>query len=153
MRNCTDTFDDKGITMKVAIGGDHAGFELKKRLKECFDWEWVDVGSTSTESCDYPDFAHALCNAVESGEAEWGILICGSANGMAMAANKHAFIRCAICWNEELANLAKAHNNANVLALPARFITMELAVNIVKSFASSPFEGGRHQRRVEKIAC
>lgn len=142
--------------MTIAIAADHAGFELKKVIIQQLETKEIqckDFGTNSSESVDYPDVAHPLASAVERGEFSLGILICGSANGVAMAANKHAGIRAAICWNEELAELARLHNNANVLCLPARFISVEMALEIVQKFLSAKFEGGRHQRRVEKISC
>lgn len=144
------------MNQKIAIGSDHAGFEMKEQVKSLLQkkaFEVTDFGTHSTESADYPDFAHPVANAVEKGESELGILICGSANGVAMAANKHQEIRAAICWNEELASLARQHNNANVLCLPARFIEMETAEKIVDQFLTVEFEGGRHERRVSKISC
>lgn len=141
---------------KIAIGSDHAGFEMKEKVKVILQNQGLkvnDYGTHSIESVDYPDFAHPVANAVEKGEYELGVLICGSANGVAMAANKHHGIRAAICWNEELATLARQHNNANILCLPARFITMELAEKIVEGFFRAHFEGGRHERRVDKISC
>lgn len=140
---------------KIAIGGDHAGFDLKVLIKEhlaAADCTVQDFGPDSTESCDYPDFAHPLALSVESGENELGILICGSANGVCMTANKHQDVRAAIAWNRELAELARGHNNANVLCLPARFISAEEAKQIVDGFLSAEFEGGRHGRRVDKIS-
>lgn len=140
--------------MKIAIGSDHAGYDLKayiiKSLKNN-DLDFEDFGTHSSESVDYPDYAHAVANAVESGQYKLGIVICGSANGVCMAANKHAGIRCAISWNTEVAALARQHNDANVIALPARFLDKDEAREIVLSFLSAEFEGGRHQRRVEKI--
>ncbi|HRK54840.1 MAG TPA: ribose 5-phosphate isomerase B [Cyclobacteriaceae bacterium] len=144
------------MKQKIAIGSDHAGYEMKEEIKGLLQnqgLEITDFGANSTESADYPDFAHPVANAVEKGENEFGILICGSANGVAMTANKHQGIRAAICWNEELASLARQHNNANVLCLPARFIKMELAEKIVDQFLKVSFEGGRHERRVNKISC
>lgn len=141
---------------KIALGSDHAGFELKEKVKVFLQnrgFEINDYGTHSTESADYPDFAHPLAAAVEKGEYPLGVLICGSGNGVAMAANKHQGIRAAICWNEELATLARQHNDANVLCLPARFINPALAEKIVDQFFNSSFEGGRHQRRVDKISC
>ena len=141
---------------KIAIGGDHAGFNFKQSLIEWLKghgYEATDFGTYSSESADYPDFAHAVAEAVEKKEAELGILICGSANGVAMTANKHQGVRAAICWNEELAALARNHNNANVLCLPARFIPYELSEQIVDRFLRETFEGGRHDRRVGKISC
>lgn len=141
---------------KIAIGGDHAGFEYKDKLipvLEELGYEVKDFGTYSSDSVDYPDFAHPVAEAVESNEYDKGILICGSANGVAITANKHQGIRAAICWNEELAALARQHNNANILCLPARFISPEEAEKITKIYLSTDFEGGRHSRRVGKISC
>lgn len=141
---------------KIAIGGDHAGYEYKSKLigwLEAQGHEVKDFGTYSADSVDYPDFAHPVASAVEKNEYDQGILICGSANGVAMAANKHQGIRAAICWNEELAELARQHNNANVLCLPSRFMAYDLAEKTAGAFLSSSFEGGRHERRVEKISC
>lgn len=140
--------------MKLAIGCDHAGFELKEFLKSNFkEIEWLDKGCYSTDSVDYPDFAHAVATSIEGGETTMGILICGSGNGIAIAANKHAGIRAAIAWKPELASLARQHNDANILSLPARFISEQEAIEIVKAFLEASFEGGRHQTRVDKISC
>ena len=140
--------------IKIAIGGDHAGFEYKSMLTELLkEYTIQDFGTYSADSVDYPDFAHPVANAVETGEFTMGILICGSANGVAMTANKHQGIRAAICWNEELAVLAKTHNNANILCIPARFVSQDLAKKISLKFISSEFEGGRHANRVDKISC
>lgn len=139
---------------KVALCSDHAGFELKAIIMgylESKGVEFVDFGTFSADSCDYADFAHPAAEAVEKGECYPCIAMCGSGNGIAITLNKHQGIRAALCWNEELAALARQHNNANVLVLPARFIPAELALNIVDVFVSTPFEGGRHQRRIEKI--
>ena len=144
------------MSTKIAIGGDHAGYEYKQLLVRKLEKEGVsvkDFGPFSPESVDYPDFVHPVATAVENGQSEFGILICGSGNGVAITANKHQGIRAAICWQEELAALARQHNNANVLCLPARFIDFSLAEKIVDTFFSSDFEGGRHARRVAKIAC
>ncbi len=141
---------------KIAIGGDHAGFEYKGKLVEkltSLGYEVKDFGPYSSASVDYPDFVHPLSSAIEKGEFELGIVICGSGNGVAITANKHQGIRASLCWNEELAALARQHNNANVLALPARFISYELAEKLAEIFLTTPFEGGRHQNRVNKIAC
>lgn len=142
--------------MKIAIGSDHAGFELKSKIKTLLiskNIEVEDFGAFSTDSVDYPDFAHPTATAVESGSANMGILLCGSGNGIAMTANKHQNIRAAICWTTELAELARQHNNANILVLPARFVSEDLGLEIVDSFLNAEFEGGRHERRVQKIAC
>lgn len=140
----------------IGIACDHAGFQMKEELKVFLGelgYQVKDFGTHSEESMDYPDVAHPLALAVESGECEFGIALCGSGNGISMTLNKHQQIRAALCWNTELAALAKQHNNANILSLPARFISVELAKEIVKSYINATFEGGRHQRRVEKIAC
>ena len=140
---------------KIAIGGDHAGFDLKvivKKHLESADVTVQDFGPNDADSCDYPDFAHPLADSVEKGDNELGILICGSANGVSMTANKHQGVRAAIAWNKELAELARGHNNANVLCLPARYITVDEAKNIVDGFLTAEFEGGRHGRRVDKIS-
>ncbi|MBS7333982.1 ribose 5-phosphate isomerase B [Faecalibacter bovis] len=142
--------------MKIVIGSDHAGYEYKAKLVafltgKGFDIE--DVGPFSTESVDYPDFAHAVATKVEEGNAEFGILLCGSAQGVTMTANKHQKVRAALCWMTDIAALARQHNNANVLTLPARFIAYEYAEQIVDTFLSTDFEGGRHEARVNKIAC
>ena len=140
--------------MKLSIGCDHAGFQLKEFLKLNFkEIEWLDKGCYSLDSVDYPDFAHAVATSIEGGETSMGILICGSGNGISMAANKHAGIRAAIAWKPELATLARQHNDANILSLPARFISEHEAIEIVKAFLESSFEGGRHQKRVDKISC
>lgn len=144
------------MVKKIAIGGDHAGFEYKGRLiqkLEASGYEVKDFGPFSDASVDYPDFVHPLSLAVEKGEFELGIVICGSGNGVAITANKHQGIRAALCWNEELAALARQHNNANVLAIPARFVTYELVEKMTETFLTTEFEGGRHQNRVSKIAC
>lgn len=141
---------------KIAIGADHAGFEYKELLKKWLEqkgYEIKDFGTDSAEPADYPDFAHAVAWAVESNAFTRGLLICGGANGVAMTANKHQHIRAAICWTEELAAIARQHNNANVLCLPARFISATLAQKILDQFLHTSFEGGRHERRVNKISC
>lgn len=140
--------------MNVAIGGDHAGYQLKEALKEMLNemgHNVDDFGPENEESCDYPDIAHPLAESIVEGKNELGIAICGSANGINMTLNKHAGIRSAIAWNEELASLARQHNDANILALPARFIDLETAKACVKAHLTTAFEGGRHQRRVSKI--
>lgn len=140
--------------LKIAIGGDHAGFALKQELLEIFNVaEIKDFGTYSADSVDYPDFAHPVADAVESGEYDLGILICGSANGVAITANKHQGIRAAICWNTELAALARGHNNANILCIPARFVSVDEAKMITETFLATDFEGGRHANRVGKIGC
>lgn len=142
--------------MQLGIASDHAGFEMKEALKQylaSLGYEVKDFGTYSPESMDYPDVAHPLARSVENGEVGLGIAMCGSGNGISMTLNKHQGIRAALCWNEELAALARQHNDANVLSLPARFISVDQAKGIVKKFLESSFEGGRHQRRVEKIPC
>lgn len=141
--------------LKIAIGSDHAGFEYKQALAELLNQthETKDLGTYSADSVDYPDFAHPVANAVESGEVDMGILVCGSANGVAITANKHQGIRAAICWQEELAVLARSHNNANVVCIPQRFITLDEAKKIVQAFLTTDFEGGRHANRVGKMSC
>lgn len=138
----------------IAICSDHAGYELKSIIEgylEANNREFEDFGTSSADSCDYPDFAHPCAVAVESGRCYPGIAMCGSGNGIAMTLNKHQGIRAALCWNTELAELARKHNDANVLVLPARFIAPEVALAIVEAFLDTPFEGGRHQRRIDKI--
>jgi ribose 5-phosphate isomerase B len=140
----------------VAIGADHAGFQYKERITSLLKIKnipYKDYGTYSADSADYPDFAHPVSNAVENGEAACGILVCGSGNGVATTANKHQGIRAALCWLVELARLARQHNNANVLCLPQRFVEADDALEMVSVFLSTAFEGGRHERRVEKIAC
>jgi len=139
---------------KIAIAGDHAGYELKEYLKQQLseEYEVQDFGTHSLDSVDYPDFVHPAATSVEEGVNTLGILVCGSGQGVQMTANKHQGIRCALCWMPELAELARQHNNANMVALPARFIAKELALDIVKKFLTTEFEGGRHQNRVNKIA-
>jgi ribose 5-phosphate isomerase B len=139
---------------KIAIGCDHAGYKMKEDIVAHLrskNIEIMDMGAFSEESVDYPDFAHLVAKAVTGRDVEFGILLCGSGNGISMAANKHAGIRAALCWTPEIATLARMHNNANVLSLPARFITENTAIETVDAFLETPFEGGRHERRVEKI--
>ena len=139
--------------LNIAIGADHAGFEYKQLILDFLkDNQVKDFGTYNSDSVDYPDFAHPVASAVENGEYDFGILICGSANGVAITANKHAGIRAAICWTEELAELARKHNNANVLCIPARFISPELAKSITLKFLNAEFEAGRHAGRVDKIS-
>jgi ribose 5-phosphate isomerase B len=140
--------------LRIAIGSDHAGFTYKQALLAWLPQAVVkDFGTHSADSTDYPDFAHPVASAVESGEFDFGILVCGSANGVAVTANKHAGIRAAICWQPELASLARRHNNANIVCIPERFISLEDAKAIVEIFLSTAFEGGRHATRVGKMAC
>jgi len=141
-------------TLKIAIGSDHAGFEYKELLKSYLaEYEVKDFGTHSLDSVDYPDFAHPVASAVENQEFTFGILVCGSANGVAITANKHQKIRAAICWLNEIAALARQHNNANVLCIPARFVSEDLAREMTTTFINTPFEGGRHGNRVDKISC
>ena len=140
--------------MKIAIGSDHAGFADKEKIKLQLDElrvEYEDVGTTSTDSVDYPIYAKKVAEKVSTGKAEYGILVCGSGNGMQIAANKIHGVRAALAWNEETARLARQHNDANVLSVPARMISPEEVKNVVKSFLDAEFEGGRHDRRVDEI--
>ncbi len=140
----------------IGMASDHAGYEMKEALKPMLSemgYEIKDFGAHSTESMDYPDTAHPLAEAVEAGQVCFGIAICGSGNGISMTLNKHQGVRAALCWEPELGALAKKHNNANVLSLPGRFISIDTAKEIVKAYMAAEFEGGRHQRRVEKIPC
>ena len=138
----------------LIIGADHAGFEMKEKLKSYLaakGFTLVDKGTYSLDSVDYPDFAHAVARELENDTTKTGILLCGSANGVAITANKHAHIRAAICWTVEIASLARQHNNANIICIPARFVDEPIAEKMVDAFLSTEFEGGRHARRVEKI--
>lgn len=140
--------------MKLAIGGDHAGFSYKKELINYLEdkgYELTDYGTDSLASTDYPDYAHPLAESLENGTNELGILICGSGNGVCMTANKHQKVRAALCWNTQIAFLARLHNNANVICIPARFVALELAYEMVDMFVDTKFEAGRHERRVNKI--
>jgi len=144
------------LALPVAIGGDHAGFAYKEEVISYLEGKGVqvkDFGTDSPDSVDYPDFAHPVADAVESGAYAYGILICGSANGVAITANKHQGIRAAICWGDELARLARSHNNANILCIPAKFVDTATAEEMVEIFSQTAFEGGRHENRVNKIAC
>jgi ribose 5-phosphate isomerase B len=141
--------------LPLAIGSDHAGFEYKEIIKkELIEAGWLieDKGTYNADSTDYPDYAHPVATMVEKGDAAVGILICGSGNGVCMTANKHQGIRAALCWTEELAQLARQHNNANILCIPSRFVSITVAEAMTDMFLSTPFEGGRHEKRVEKIA-
>ncbi len=140
--------------MHISIACDHAGYELKDWLKSqlphiTFD----DFGTDGPDSVDYPDFIHPLANDLGENPGKLGIIICGSGNGVAMTANKHSHIRAALCWNNEIAEMARQHNNANIISIPARYLSKELALRMVNTFLSTEFEGGRHQRRVDKITC
>lgn len=142
--------------MTIAIGNDHAGTQYKFeiiKLLEKKGYKVLNFGTDTIESMDYPDAIHPVAYAVENGEADFGITICGSGNGAQMAANKHNGIRAALCWNNELVALARAHNNANVLSIPARFVTAQQALDFVDIFLTTEFEGGRHQTRIDKIPC
>lgn len=142
--------------MKIAIGNDHAGPEYKKAIVKHLEKNGhtvVNFGTDTNDSVDYPDFIHPVAKAVENNEVDMGITICGSGNGAQMAANKHQQIRAALCWNNELVALARQHNNANVLSIPARFVSVYQAINFVDIFLTTDFEGGRHIKRVKKIAC
>lgn len=144
------------LTLPVAIGSDHAGYEYKEEVISFLESKGLqvkDYGTHSKDSVDYPDYAHPVSTAVEREQAAFGILICGSANGVAITANKHQGIRAAICWGEELARLARSHNNANVLCIPARFVDIPVANQMVEMFINTSFEGGRHQDRVRKMVC
>jgi len=141
---------------KIGIGGDHAGFEYKQRaitFLESQGYEVTDFGPNSTDSVDYPDYIHPMASAIENGDLDGGIAICGSGNGVCMTANKHQDIRAALVWNTELAALSRQHNNANIVCIPARFVDYSLAEEMMSTFLSTEFEGGRHQRRIDKISC
>ena len=141
---------------KIAIGADHAGFPYKQPIKDWLQahgYDVTDYGTNSTDPADYPDFAHPVASAVENGEFERGILLCGSGQGVCITANKHQGIRAALVWREDLAELSRKHNDANIICLPVRFIELDLALKCVEKFLSTDFEGGRHQTRVDKIAC
>lgn len=137
----------------IAIGSDHAGFDLKEFIKGKFEKEinWTDMGPSSADRVDYPDYAHQVAESVSNNTVDLGILICGSGNGVCMTANKHEGVRAGLAWEAELASLAREHNNANVICLPARFITEDQAVEIVRAYVNAEFEGGRHETRVQKI--
>jgi ribose 5-phosphate isomerase B len=141
---------------KIAIGCDHAGFPYKDTIVKLLEergFEIIDYGTDSPDSVDYPDFVHPVADVVQANQTDYGVLICGSGNGVAMTANKHKGIRAAVAWNTDSASLARAHNNANILAIPARFVDLATAQEIVRAFFDSEFEGGRHARRVDKIDC
>ena len=142
------------MALRIALGGDHAGVGYKEQLHQhllSLGYSVKDFGPVTTASVDYPDYVHPLSKALEAGEFDLGIVICGSGNGINMSVNKHEKIRGALCWEVEIASLARQHNNANILALPARFISEEKALQIVSAFLSTDFEGGRHKKRIEKI--
>lgn len=149
----TSPFD---LSKPIAIGSDHAGFDYKEELisfLEGRELKFTDFGTHTKDSVDYPDFAHPVAKAVEDGEAAFGILLCGTANGVAITANKHQRIRAAICWGEEIAKLVREHNDANIICIPSRFVREGDAEKMVQVFMATSFEGGRHRNRVEKIAC
>lgn len=142
--------------MRISIGNDHAGPEYKKAIVAFLEekgHEIINHGTDNADSVDYPDFAHPVAEDVENGEVNFGIIICGSGNGIAMSANKHQGIRAAVCWTKEISALARQHNNANIISIPARFTSVHQAVEMVDTFLTTEFEGGRHANRVNKIAC
>ena len=140
--------------IKLVIGGDHAGYEYKEMIETLLiekGYEVTDFGTNSLDSCDYPDFVHPVAESIENKTAQLGFLVCGSGNGVSMTANKHKDVRAALCWNKELAELARLHNDANILSIPSRFVSVEDAKAMVLAFLETDFEGGRHQKRVDKI--
>lgn len=142
--------------LPVVIGADHAGFAYKEILKAALEaqgWQVIDKGTYSTDSVDYPDFAHPVASAVDAGTAAFGVLICGSGEGVCITANKHQGVRAALVWNNEVAQLSRQHNNANIICLPARFVSEEQAKEMLRLFIDTNFEGGRHENRVAKISC
>jgi len=142
--------------MKIAIGNDHAGTSYKKAIVNRLKEKGIAVenfGTDSEESVDYPDFIHPVAKTVENKEVDFGIVICGSGNGASMTANKHQQIRCALCWNVEIASLARQHNDANIISIPSRFVSLDEAVKMVEVFMDTEFEGGRHSKRVDKVSC
>ena len=141
---------------KIGLASDHAGYALKEHVKEYLSAhhiEYIDYGTHSEASCDYPDYGHALGQAIDNGDVTTGIAICGSGEGISMTLNKHQHVRAALCWQAEIAHLARQHNDANVLVMPGRFLTLAEADAIMDEFLATPFEGGRHMRRIEKIPC
>jgi ribose 5-phosphate isomerase B len=142
--------------MKISIGNDHAGPDYKKAIVKYLEGKGIEVinhGTDSTDSVDYPDFVHPVAKDVENKTVDFGIIICGSGNGVAMTANKHQKVRAALCWTKEISALARQHNDANIISIPARFTSIQQAVDMVDTFLNTPFEGGRHQGRVDKISC
>jgi ribose 5-phosphate isomerase B len=142
--------------MKISIGNDHAGPHYKKAIVDyllSINHEVINHGTDTFDRVDYPDFGHLVSQDVENGTSDFGIVICGSGNGIAMAVNKHQKVRCGLCWTKEIAELTRLHNDANVISIPARYTSIEQAVEMVKTFLETPFEGGRHEARVNKIAC
>lgn len=140
----------------MAIGCDHAGFPYKDAIKALLTSKGIQVldkGTNSLDSVDYPDFVHPVAETLEQGQTQLGVLICGSGNGVSMTANKHQTVRAALCWNQEIAELARLHNDANIISIPARFVSLEIALAMVEKFISTEFEGGRHGKRVDKMAC
>ncbi len=147
------TFD---VSKPIALGADHAGFEYKEATKKWLTekgYTVKDFGTDSLTSVDYPDFAHPVSLSVESGEAAFGILFCGSANGVAITANKHQHVRAGLSWQNDVAKLIRRHNNANIICIPARFVALPLAEEMIENFIATPFEGGRHQDRINKVSC
>jgi len=144
------------LSKPIAIGSDHAGFDYKVELIKWLNEKGIqvqDMGVYENKSVDYPDYAHPVASSVEKRESAFGILLCGTGNGVCMTANKHQHIRAAMCWDSDVAKLVRQHNNANIICLPARFIALEFAKMLIDIFIETPFEGGRHERRVDKIAC
>jgi ribose 5-phosphate isomerase B len=144
------------ISKPIAIGSDHAGFDYKESVKRWLienGYQVKDFGTVSTASVDYPDFAHPTAKSVEEGESAFGILLCGSANGVAITANKHQAIRAGLCWQNDVAKLVRQHNDANMICIPVRFVALSLALEMIENFMKTPFEGGRHAKRVNKISC
>ncbi|RIA11107.1 ribose 5-phosphate isomerase B [Flavobacteriaceae bacterium MAR_2010_72] len=140
--------------MKISIGNDHAGTEYKQAIVKHLEAKGIHIinhGTNTSNSVDYPDFVHPVANDVENNEVDFGILICGSGNGVSMTANKHKGVRAGLCWTKEIAALARQHNNANILSIPSRFTALQQAIEMVDTFLETPFEGGRHQNRVDKI--
>lgn len=140
--------------MKFGVASDHAGFDYKTKISALLKkkgYEVVDYGTFSSDRCDYPDFGHALGNAIDNGEVDLGVAFCGTGNGISMTLNKHQHVRAALCWETEIARLAKAHNNANVLVMPARFISYQMVTSILNKWLDTEFEGGRHQGRIDKM--
>ncbi len=148
--------NSNALTRSIAIGGDHAGFQYKSILSDWLKengYDVKDLGTYSEDSVDYPDFAHPVAEAVEKNNVQFGVLICGTANGVAITANKHQQIRAGISWNTEVAKLLRQHNDANIICIPARFVSSQLAIEMLREFLVTPFEGGRHGNRVNKMQC
>lgn len=144
----------KSMAEIIPMASDHAGFELKEKIKQYLinkGYEVKDMGCYSSDSVDYPDMIHPLAKEINNGNYKFGVIMCGTGNGVSMVANKYQMIRCALCWNKDIATLAKQHNNANIIAMPARFISYQTATEIVDAYLNTNFEGGRHQRRIDKI--